>query len=119
MSKATPTRPAASTRQKAATAARRLTSDQDWRYFVMQGPKTHQQQVRILERKAGASARPNKQTGKETAAAASRIAKPAIRATEFPVSRTGMRQESDHNKHNLHTQSGHKPQKQSPAQEKH
>jgi hypothetical protein len=40
------------------------------------------------------------------------------RQSEFPVSRGGMNQESDHHKHNDSGQAGHKPQKHSPAEEK-
>jgi hypothetical protein len=68
----------------------------------MQGPKTHEQQRRILEnrsddRNAGAPGMPRQNT-------------PAARQSEFPVSRQGMNQESSHNKHNDPGQSGHKPQ---------
>jgi hypothetical protein len=35
------------------------------------------------------------------------------------VSRGGLNQESDHNKHNGSGQSGHKPPKPTPAQQKH
>jgi hypothetical protein len=42
------------------------------------------------------------------------------RQSEMPVSRGGMNQESrQHNKHNNPGQSGHKPQKHSPAEEGH
>ena len=45
---------------------------------------------------------------------------PAARQSDVLVSRGGMNQESrDHNKHNNPGQSGHKPQKHSPAEEKH
>jgi hypothetical protein len=43
---------------------------------------------------------------------------PNARQSEFPVSRSGMNQESDHNKHNESGQSGHEPQRPTPAQEK-
>ena len=43
---------------------------------------------------------------------------PGARQSEFPVSRHGMNQESDHNKHNDGGQSGHKPQKHTEAEEK-
>ncbi len=59
----------------------------------MQGPKTHEQFTRNLERKpdvdAGANPAKAKQPDKD---------KP--RQSEFPVTRQGMNQESDHNKHN-------------------
>jgi hypothetical protein len=42
------------------------------------------------------------------------------RQSEMPVSSRGMGQESrDHHKHNNPGQSGHKPQKHGPAEEKH
>jgi hypothetical protein len=40
------------------------------------------------------------------------------RESEFPVSRHGHHQESDHNKHNRGGQRGHKPQKHGPDEEK-
>ncbi|MHC2620151.1 hypothetical protein ACVIW2_002183 [Bradyrhizobium huanghuaihaiense] len=58
----------------------------------MQGKKTHEQQVRILERK------PDLPDGRELDQALA---------------------ESDHNKHNNPGQSGHKPPKPTPAQQKH
>jgi hypothetical protein len=45
---------------------------------------------------------------------------PEARQSEFPVSRGGLNQESrDHNKNNNPGQSGHKPQRHGPAEEKH
>ena len=73
----------------------------------MQGPKTHDQQKRILERK------PDKRE-----APSSTMQNPDARQSEFPVSRGGMNQESDHNKHNDRGQTGHKPQKHTEAEEK-
>ena len=46
-------------------------------------------------------------------------ANPEARHSEFPVSRGGLNQESDHNKHNDPGQSGHKPPKPTTAQQKH
>src|SRR4051794_3614519 len=43
---------------------------------------------------------------------------PTARESEFPVSRSGMNQESDHNKHNDPGQSGHKPQQPTVLEEK-
>ena len=85
----------------------------------MQGRKTHEQQVRILERK------PDVPDGRELDQAAGRSdaaihrAQPEARQSEFPVSRGGLNQESDHNKHNHAGQSGHKAPKPTPAQQKH
>ena len=83
----------------------------------MQGKKTHEQQLRILENKDDVP-----KPGEPQAAAAGdfRQAEREERDSEFPVSRGGMNQESrDHNKHNNSGQSGHGPQKHSPAEEKH
>lgn len=86
----------------------------------MQGKKTHEQQVRILERK------PDVPDGPELDQASGRNVEnivhrpqPDARQSEFPVSRGGLNQESDHNKHNHAGQSGHKPPKPTPAQQKH
>ena len=87
----------------------------------MQGNKTHEQFQRKLERKddmtkTTETARPA--AAGDTSAQAPRD--PAARQSNMPVSRGGMNQESrDHNKHNHDGQSGHKPQKHSPAEEKH
>ena len=77
----------------------------------MQGPKTHEQQLRTFERKSGTA-------GGENEASLPRNSNPSARQSEFPISRRGMNQESDHNKHNDGGQSGHKPQKHTPAEEK-
>jgi hypothetical protein len=68
----------------------------------MQGPKTHEQQKRILERKPDVD-----DTSSEPKA---REPRRDARQSEFPVSRRGMNQESQHNKHNDGGQTGHKPQ---------
>jgi hypothetical protein len=88
-----------------------------------QGRKTHEQFLRTLERKEDV---PKKNELEETVAkvrAPARTRTPQARdarTSEFPVSRRGMHQESrDHNKHNDPGQSGHKPQKHKPAEEKH
>ena len=79
----------------------------------MQGPKTHEQQLRILERK------PDHPDGRPKSADTPALQPNAdARQSEFPVSRGGMNQESDHNKHNDAGQPGHKPQQHSPAEEK-
>ncbi|MHB0767150.1 hypothetical protein [Bradyrhizobium sp. 5.13L] len=87
----------------------------------MQGKKTHEQQVRILERKPDVpDARELEQaTGHNPQDTRVHRANPAARHSEFPVSRGGLNQESDHNKHNDPGQSGHKPPKPTPAQQKH
>jgi|tagenome__1003787_1003787.scaffolds.fasta_scaffold20943833_3 hypothetical protein len=87
----------------------------------MQGRKTHEQQVRILERKSDVpDARQVEQAfGHNPEDATVRRLKPEARQSEFPVSRGGLNQESDHNKHNDPGQVGHKPPKPMRAQEKH
>ena len=78
----------------------------------MQGKKTHDQQVRILERKSDVAGEGN------AVGEPAHIADRGKRDSEFPVSRRGLNQESDHNKHNDPGQEGHKPQQHVPAQEK-
>jgi hypothetical protein len=87
----------------------------------MQGKKTHEQQVRILERKPDVpDARElERALGHNPENTAVHRARPEARQSEFPVSRGGLNQESDHNKHNDAGQSGHKPPKPTPAQQKH
>ena len=87
----------------------------------MQGNKTHEQQLRILERKDDVpDQRQLDQTiGRNPEDNAVHHVKREARQSEFPVSRGGLNQESDHNKHNDAGQSGHKPPKPTPAQEKH
>ena len=83
----------------------------------MQGNKTHEQQLRILQNKDDVP-----KPGEPQAAAAGDHREPEReeRESEFPVSRGGMNQESrDHHKHNNAGQQGHKPQQHSPAEEKH
>src|SRR4051812_27856845 len=41
-----------------------------------------------------------------------------VRQSEFPVTKNGMTQESDHNKHNDLSQAGHKPQMHTELEEK-
>ena len=85
-----------------------------------QGKKTHEQQLRILERK------PDVPDARQTEAELRKTgrddrhhpAKREARDSEFPVSQGGMNQESSHNKHNDPGQSGHKPQKHGQAEEK-
>ena len=81
----------------------------------MQGKKTHEQQLRILEHKDDVPDPRRPQAPSERA----HIPDRDKRESEFPVSRGGVNQESDHNKHNDAGQHGHKPQQHTPAEEKH
>ncbi|HEU0085172.1 MAG TPA: hypothetical protein VFQ87_20165 [Bradyrhizobium sp.] len=86
----------------------------------MQGNKTHEQQLRILERK------PDVPDARQMDLAQHRnpgddrthVARNGMRQSEFPVSRGGMNQESDHNKHNDRGQINHKLQQPGPDQQK-
>lgn len=83
-----------------------------------QGAKTHEQQLRALERKDDLP------KASDVAIGATPVTEPPrdrdARQSEFSVSRGGMHQESrDHNKHNHPGQTGHKPQKHGPDEEKH
>jgi len=86
----------------------------------MQGPKTHEQQLRILENKPDVPDRRQADMALEQAAEnkTNLQHKPAARESEFSVSWRGMNQESDHNKHNDPGQSGHKPQQHTVLEEK-
>lgn len=79
----------------------------------MQGKKTHEQQLRILERKSDVT-----DGNRNDAASGERAHIPASepRDSEFAVSRGGVHQESEHNKHNNPGQSGHKPQQHDAAE---
>jgi hypothetical protein len=80
----------------------------------MQAKKTHEQQLRILQRKADhPDARRPGDNGEKA-----HVAAPERRQSEFAVSRGGTHQESDHNKHNEQSQRGHKPQQHSADEEK-
>jgi hypothetical protein len=84
----------------------------------MQGNKTHEQFLRNLERKDDMAKPGEPMPG--AAAGTHPLNEDGARHSEFAVSRGGMNQESrDHNKHNHSGQDGHKPQKHSPAEEKH
>jgi len=80
----------------------------------LQGRKTHEQQLRMLEGKPDFP--DQRQLDSELARAQEGSARPPrhqdARQSEFPVSRGGLNQESQHNKHNHENQRGHKPQKQ-------
>ena len=79
-----------------------------------QGKKTHEQQLRILERKDDhPDARRPRDTGERA-----QVPERDQRQSEFSVSRGGVHQESDHNKRNEPGQRGHKPQQHSPDEEK-
>jgi hypothetical protein len=82
---------------------------------MVQGPKTHEQQLRILERKPDIS---DSRHGQGADARARIVHSSEARSSEFPVSQRGMNQESDHNKHNDRGQKGHKPQTPTLSQEK-
>ena len=86
----------------------------------MQGKKTHEQQVRILERKEDVPSPDPSGAEKQRQAidGSGKVVRREGRQSEFPVSRGGLNQESDHNKHNHRTQEGHGPQTPEPAQEK-
>lgn len=83
------------------------------RKTVLQGKKTHEQQLRMLERKPDVPEMRNGEQGgaRNVEDVAVRRPKYDARQSEFPVSRGGLNQESHHNKHNDPGQSGHKPQK--------
>ena len=80
----------------------------------MPGKKTHEQQLRILENKDDVPDARRRDPAGERAPDPDRDK----RQSEFAVSRGGVNQESQHNKHNDPGQSGHKPQEHSPAEEK-
>ena len=84
------------------------------------GNKTHEQQLRILERKDDMPKASDAEIAADATASAQAPHDPEARRSEFSVSRGGMHQESrDHNKHNHGGQSGHKPQAHhSPDEEK-
>ncbi|WP_245309412.1 hypothetical protein [Bradyrhizobium retamae] len=82
------------------------------RRMPLQGKKTHEQQMRILERKPDVpDARQMEEIAQTQPPGGAKTAKRDARQSEFPVSRGGLNQESQHNKHNRPGQSGHKPQK--------
>lgn len=86
----------------------------------MQSNKTHEQQLRILERKADAPDQRelDQSVGRNPEHSAAHHPNRQARQSEFPVSRGGLNQESDHNKHNHTGQSGHKAPKPTAAQQK-
>ena len=81
---------------------------------ALQGRKTHEQQLRILERKPDVpdARQSDDDLARAQAGSARSPRHQEARQSEFPVSRGGLNQESQHNKHNHQEQAGHKPQKQ-------
>src|SRR3954468_10474773 len=80
---------------------------------ALQGRKTHEQQLRMLEGKPDFP--DQRQLESELARAQTGAKSPRhgeARQSEFPVSRSGLNQESQQNKHNHQSQGGQKPQKQ-------
>ena len=66
-----------------------------------QAPMTHEQFVRMLERKDDLpKAREVEALAEKRPSASQATRRRNTRASEFPVSRRGMNQESAHNKHN-------------------
>jgi hypothetical protein len=80
---------------------------------MLQGRKTHEQQIRMLEGKPDLpDARQMDRDHLRTQAGVTKLPKhDEARQSEFPVSRGGLNQESQHNKHNRQQETGHKPQK--------
>ncbi|MGQ0681296.1 hypothetical protein [Bradyrhizobium sp.] len=75
------------------------------------GRKTHEQQIRMLERKPDLpDTRQIEEGMSDIPLATSRLPRHSeARQSEFAVSRGGLNQESHHNKHNDPGQRGHKP----------
>ncbi|WP_249726087.1 hypothetical protein [Bradyrhizobium sp. sBnM-33] len=83
------------------------------RRMPLQGKKTHEQQLRILERRPDVpdARQMEEEIARTQQTGGAKTVKRGARQSEFPVSRGGLNQESQHNKHNRPGQSGHKPQK--------
>jgi hypothetical protein len=77
-----------------------------------QGRKTHEQQLRMLERKPDFPDERRLNSELARTGSARSIRHQEARQSEYAVSRGGLNQESQHNKHNHQGQAGHKPQKQ-------
>lgn len=87
----------------------------------MQGNKTHDQQIKILERKDGlAKARDRDEALYQHAQEAAASGEPAAddHVRPFPNTTGTNRESRDHNKHNDPGQDGHSRQKHGPAEEK-
>jgi hypothetical protein len=82
----------------------------------MQGKKTHEQQLRILENKPDVP--DARHAGELNPRRNPPLSNRDARRSEFAVSAGGLNQESDHNKHNDGGQAGHKPQRHTHAEEK-
>ena len=80
---------------------------------VLQGNKTHEQQLRVLERRADFPdpRRIEQEIEQLPESHVARVVNPQARQSEFPVSRGGMNQESKHNKHNRPSRGAHRPAK--------
>lgn len=72
------------------------------RRIALQGKKTHEQQLRMLERKPDVpdSRQIEQEIARMQEGGAVRHPKRDARQSEFPVSSGGLNQESEHNKHN-------------------
>lgn len=85
----------------------------------MPGRKAHEQQIRTFERKPDLpDDRRTEEALRQPPAGRQHEPDADARSSEFPVSRSGMNSESDHNKHNDQRQPGHKPQSHGPGEEK-
>jgi hypothetical protein len=92
---------------------RRHERDEGPRRTVLQGKKTHEQQLRMLERKPDVpdSRQIEQELPQMAERGPARRPREGARQSEFAVSRGGVNQESQHNKHNHQSQTGHKPPK--------
>jgi len=83
------------------------------RKMTLQGKKTHEQQLRILERKPDVphARQMQEEISRTQHDGGAKTAKRRGRQSEFRVSRGGLNQESQHNKHNDPGRPSHKPHK--------
>ncbi len=83
------------------------------RKAALQGKKTHEEQLRILERKPDVPDGRRVDQNITQTPQGDHVRRPRqnARQSEFPVSRGGMNQESQHNKHNNRTEPGRRLQK--------
>ena len=84
----------------------------------MQGSKTHAPRLRTRENRSDETNQGARMPPQAREIAGHAASQPTASESEFPVSRRGMNQESDHNKHNDAGQAGHKPQQPSILEEK-
>jgi len=84
------------------------------------GDKTHEQQLRMFERKPDVpDPRRTAEALQEEHSGPAEATADEPRDEKYPVSPQGLHQENrDHNKHNHQGQSGHRPQSHTPDQEK-